>query len=167
MFATLRQCIVPLARSRIALGAGAAIAVASATPAVHLETGGYAARLKPRAPLVIKTSPQEGQENGEDAAEEDGSEDNEEDGSESAYDERTGEINWDCPCLGGMAHGPCGEEFKQAFSCFVFSEADPKGIDCVDKFKLMQDCFRRNPEVYADEIAADEAAEAPAEGDAE
>ena len=80
--------------------------------------------------------------------------------SESAYDERTGEINWDCPCLGGMAHGPCGEEFKQAFSCFVFSDADPKGIDCVDKFKLMQDCFRRNPEVYADEIAADDAAEA-------
>ena len=25
------------------------------------------------------------------------------------------EINWDCPCLGGMAHGPCGEEFKAAF----------------------------------------------------
>ena len=61
-----------------------------------------------------------------------------------------------------MADGPCGEQFKQAFSCFVFSEAEPKGIDCVDKFKLMQDCFREHPEVYADEIAADEAAEAEA-----
>lgn len=79
---------------------------------------------------------------------------------ESAYNEDTGEINWDCPCLGGMAHGPCGEEFKQAFSCFVYSEQEPKGIDCVDKFKQMQDCFRKHPEVYADEIAADEAADA-------
>lgn len=29
-----------------------------------------------------------------------------------------GDINWDCPCLGGMAHGSCGQEFKDAFSCF-------------------------------------------------
>ena len=79
---------------------------------------------------------------------------------ESAYNEDTGEINWDCPCLGGMAHGPCGEEFKQAFSCFVYSEQEPKGIDCVDKFKQMQDCFRKHPEEYADEIAADDAANA-------
>ena len=31
-----------------------------------------------------------------------------------------GEINWDCPCLGGMPHGPCGQEFKDAFSCFHY-----------------------------------------------
>lgn len=31
-----------------------------------------------------------------------------------------GEINWDCPCLGGAAHGPCGTEFRAAFSCFHF-----------------------------------------------
>ncbi len=66
----------------------------------------------------------------------------------------------DCPCLGGMAHGPCGEQFKAAFSCFVYSEAEPKGIDCVDKFKLMQDCFREHPEIYKDEIEDDEAASA-------
>ncbi|KAI3485908.1 hypothetical protein L1887_50708 [Cichorium endivia] len=52
----------------------------------------------------------------------------------------TGEINWDCPCLGGMAHGPCGEQFKAAFSCF--------------------DCFREHPDVYKDEIEDDEAANA-------
>ena len=83
-----------------------------------------------------------------------------EEGVESAFDERTGEINWDCPCLGGMADGPCGEEFKKAFSCFVFSEAEPKGIDCIEHFKHMQDCFRQHPDVYADEIEADEAAAA-------
>ncbi|GAA5958275.1 hypothetical protein JCM10213_007120, partial [Rhodosporidiobolus nylandii] len=55
----------------------------------------------------------------------------------AAFNPETGEINWDCPCLGGMADGPCGEEFKQAFSCFVYSEAEPKGIDCVEKFRGM------------------------------
>lgn len=61
----------------------------------------------------------------------------EEAGQEGAFNPETGEINWDCPCLGGMAHGPCGEEFKTAFSCFVFSEADPKGMDCIEKFQYI------------------------------
>ncbi|KAF9244933.1 hypothetical protein BU15DRAFT_41601 [Melanogaster broomeanus] len=65
-----------------------------------------------------------------------------------AFNPETGEINWDCPCLGGMAHGPCGQQFRDAFSCFVFSEKEPKGIDCVEKFKAMQDCFREHPDVY-------------------
>lgn len=59
----------------------------------------------------------------------------EEAGQEAAFNPETGEINWDCPCLGGMAHGPCGEEFKAAFSCFVYSNEEPKGIECIDKFK--------------------------------
>lgn len=36
-----------------------------------------------------------------------------------------------------MAHGPCGEEFKTAFSCFVFSEEEPKGMDCIEKFQYV------------------------------
>lgn len=31
-----------------------------------------------------------------------------------------GDINWNCPCLGGMAIGPCGNEFREAFSCFHY-----------------------------------------------
>ena len=54
---------------------------------------------------------------------------------QGAFNPETGEINWDCPCLGGMATGPCGEEFKAAFSCFVYSKEEPKGMDCIDKFK--------------------------------
>ncbi|KAH7907457.1 hypothetical protein BJ138DRAFT_1116681 [Hygrophoropsis aurantiaca] len=73
-----------------------------------------------------------------------------------AYDPVTGEINWDCPCLGGMAHGPCGPQFREAFSCFIYSESEPKGIDCVEKFKAMQDCFREHPEIYAEEIMDDD-----------
>lgn len=99
------------------------------------------------------------------------------DSQSAAFNPETGEINWDCPCklymnhyccihsntfppleigLGGMAQGPCGEDFKAAFSCFVFSEAEPKGLDCVEKFKAMQDCFRRHPDVYGDEIDDDD-----------
>lgn len=59
-----------------------------------------------------------------------------------------GDINWNCPCLGGMATGPCGVEFRQAFSCFHYSEADPKGSDCYDAFKQMQECFQKYPTVY-------------------
>jgi intermembrane space import and assembly protein 40 len=80
----------------------------------------------------------------------------EEASSEGAFNPETGEINWDCPCLGGMAHGPCGEDFKAAFSCFVFSKEEPKGMDCIDNFKKMQDCFREHPDVYAGELADDE-----------
>lgn len=30
-----------------------------------------------------------------------------------------------------------GEEFKTAFSCFIFSEVEPKGVDCIEKFKYV------------------------------
>ncbi|KAL4957224.1 hypothetical protein BDW69DRAFT_156930 [Aspergillus filifer] len=88
----------------------------------------------------------------------------EEASQQAAFNPETGEINWDCPCLGGMAYGPCGEEFRAAFSCFVYSEEEPKGIDCIDKFKGMQDCFRAHPDVYGAELEDDdEAAAAPSE----
>jgi mitochondrial intermembrane space import and assembly protein 40 len=80
----------------------------------------------------------------------------EEASSEGAFNPATGEINWDCPCLGGMAHGPCGEEFRAAFSCFVFSEEEPKGMNCIDKFQGMQECFRAHPDVYAAELEGDD-----------
>jgi len=77
-------------------------------------------------------------------------------GQQGAFNPETGEINWDCPCLGGMADGPCGENFKAAFSCFVYSTEEPKGMDCIDKFQAMQDCFRLHPEIYGEELADDE-----------
>jgi intermembrane space import and assembly protein 40 len=59
-----------------------------------------------------------------------------------------GDINWNCPCLGGMASGPCGYQFRDAFSCFHYSEADPKGSDCIQKFAQMQECMNRFPNLY-------------------
>lgn len=92
----------------------------------------------------------------------------EEASQEGAFNEETGEINWDCPCLGGMAHGPCGEQFKAAFSCFVFSKEDPKGMDCIEHFKTMQTCFRDHPDIYGgeleDEEESDESVASPPEG---
>ncbi|CCE73170.1 Piso0_000193 [Millerozyma farinosa CBS 7064] len=80
-------------------------------------------------------------------------------GGAAAYNPETGEINWDCPCLGGMAHGPCGEEFKEAFACFVYSETEPKGIDCIKKFENMRTCFKQHPEHYKEELYDDEVSE--------
>ena len=59
-----------------------------------------------------------------------------------------GEINWNCPCLGGMATGPCGVEFREAFSCFHYSTSEPKGSDCYEAFKLMQSCMTEYPALY-------------------
>lgn len=59
-----------------------------------------------------------------------------------------GSINWNCPCLGGMATGPCGMEFREAFQCFHYSTAEPKGSNCFSAFQEMQDCMARYPTVY-------------------
>lgn len=67
-----------------------------------------------------------------------------------------GDINWNCPCLGGMATGPCGVEFRNAFSCFHYSEAEPKGSNCYDLFKTMQTCMQKYPTLYNKDIADDD-----------
>lgn len=67
-----------------------------------------------------------------------------------------GDINWNCPCLGGMATGPCGVEFRNAFSCFHYSESEPKGSDCYDLFKTMQSCMQQYPTLYNKDLADDD-----------
>uniref|UniRef100_A0A8C9K7L8 Mitochondrial intermembrane space import and assembly protein 40 n=1 Tax=Panthera tigris altaica TaxID=74533 RepID=A0A8C9K7L8_PANTA len=62
-----------------------------------------------------------------------------------------GDINWNCPCLGGMASGPCGEQFKSAFSCFHYSTEDVKGSDCVDQFRV-----QKSPALYPQEDEEEE-----------
>ncbi|OBS28506.1 hypothetical protein FPOA_02442 [Fusarium poae] len=109
-----------------------------------------AAAASPKTPESQQSNPQAAAADGSPAALE------EEAGQQGAFNPETGEINWDCPCLGGMADGPCGEEFKTAFSCFVFSEQEPKGMDCIDKFQGMQECFKKYPDIYGAELADDE-----------
>ncbi|XP_066143118.1 mitochondrial intermembrane space import and assembly protein 40 [Euwallacea fornicatus] len=76
-----------------------------------------------------------------------------------------GEINWNCPCLGGMATGPCGVEFRNAFSCFHHSTADPKGSDCLDKFKTMQTCMQKYPTLYNKDLTDEEEMSSMAEAE--
>merc|ERR1712154_638010 len=63
-----------------------------------------------------------------------------------------GDINWSCPCLGGMAVGPCGPDFREAFECFHYSMSEPKGAECYEKFKEMQDCMQEYPTLYKEKI---------------
>ena len=65
-----------------------------------------------------------------------------------------GDINFNCPCLGGMASGPCGFEFRDAFSCFHYSTSEVKGSECVDKFMEMQNCMTQFPNLYSSENSA-------------
>nr|XP_008531187.1 PREDICTED: mitochondrial intermembrane space import and assembly protein 40 isoform X1 [Equus przewalskii] len=74
-----------------------------------------------------------------------------------------GDINWNCPCLGGMASGPCGEQFKSAFSCFHYSTEEVKGSDCVAQFRAMQECMQKYPDLYPQEDEEEEEEKKPAE----
>ncbi|KAI4827728.1 hypothetical protein KUCAC02_031100 [Chaenocephalus aceratus] len=71
-----------------------------------------------------------------------------------------GDINWNCPCLGGMASGPCGSQFKEAFSCFHYSKEELKGSDCIDNFRGMQECMQKYPELYPQEEDKESSSEA-------
>lgn len=74
----------------------------------------------------------------------------------SAVNPETGEINWDCPCLKSALEPPCGHTFKAAFSCFVSSKTEPKGMDCQELFKAMQECFQAHPEKYGSILSDDD-----------
>ncbi|KAF8420768.1 hypothetical protein BGX38DRAFT_1240770, partial [Terfezia claveryi] len=50
---------------------------------------------------------------------------------------------------GGHGSWPCGEEFRNAFSCFVYSTAEPKGVDCLRSLRACRIVLRRwYPEHY-------------------
>uniref|UniRef100_A0A672HWH7 Coiled-coil-helix-coiled-coil-helix domain containing 4a n=1 Tax=Salarias fasciatus TaxID=181472 RepID=A0A672HWH7_SALFA len=53
----------------------------------------------------------------------------------------SGDINWNCPC----------SQFKEAFSCFHYSEEEVKGSDCLENVRNLQECEQKNPELYPQE----------------
>uniref|UniRef100_A0A8C0VYK2 Mitochondrial intermembrane space import and assembly protein 40 n=1 Tax=Castor canadensis TaxID=51338 RepID=A0A8C0VYK2_CASCN len=67
----------------------------------------------------------------------------------------TGDISWNCPCLGGTASGPCGSQFWKAFF-FHYSTEDIKGSDCVDQFRATQECMQKSPDLYPQEEEEEE-----------
>ena len=44
--------------------------------------------------------------------------------------------------------GPCGIEFREAFSCFHYSKSEVKGSECLEQFAKMQMCMKEYPELY-------------------
>ncbi|XP_006900374.1 PREDICTED: mitochondrial intermembrane space import and assembly protein 40-like [Elephantulus edwardii] len=75
-----------------------------------------------------------------------------------------GDINWSCPCLGGIASGPCGEQSKSAFSCFHYSTEDVKGSDYVGQFWAVQECMQKYPDLHPQEEEDDDNDEKKPEG---
>lgn len=59
-----------------------------------------------------------------------------------------------------MASGPCGSQFKEAFSCFHYSKEEVKGSECIDYFRNMQECMQRYPELYPQEEDKDSSTQA-------
>jgi mitochondrial intermembrane space import and assembly protein 40 len=56
-----------------------------------------------------------------------------------------------CPCIDAMRDGPCGDDFISAYRCFLQSDTEPKGMDCVERFSSMQTCMGEHPEHYLDD----------------
>ncbi|PSC72916.1 coiled-coil-helix-coiled-coil-helix domain-containing 4 [Micractinium conductrix] len=72
-----------------------------------------------------------------------------------------------CPCLGDLKEGPCGPSFVYAFGCFMRSEHEDKGMDCLAEFAAFQACLQKHPEHVArimEEPPAEGAAAAAAAG---
>ncbi|XP_077232326.1 uncharacterized protein LOC143868723 [Tasmannia lanceolata] len=64
-----------------------------------------------------------------------------------------GELNWTCPCLGGLPYGPCGFEFREFFGCIHKAQEseDPdksRTQECFPKFAAMKECFSHFPKLY-------------------
>lgn len=59
-----------------------------------------------------------------------------------------GDINWNCPCIGATASGPCGYEFREAFTCFHYSTSETKGTECLEKFQILNQCMSEYPGLF-------------------
>lgn len=64
-----------------------------------------------------------------------------------------------CPCIDSMKEGSCGDPFISAYKCFLQSETEPKGMDCMEQFKSMQSCIAEHPEEYNMDDSDDESDE--------
>ena len=65
-----------------------------------------------------------------------------------------GRPNFECPCLGSLPHGPCGEFFRQSFSCWLKYKDSPDDLgfknECQPKFIAWTRCNDQYPDMYGD-----------------
>ncbi|XP_062217475.1 mitochondrial intermembrane space import and assembly protein 40 homolog [Phragmites australis] len=69
----------------------------------------------------------------------------------------------ECPCLDDLKKGPCGDQFIDAFSCYLKSTKEEKGSDCVNPFIALQNCIKENKEAFIKEILEEEENDVEAE----
>lgn len=50
------------------------------------------------------------------------------------------------PPTADLRDGPCGQPFVSAFTCFIKSQHEEKGMDCIYHFKSFQECLNQHPD---------------------
>ncbi|XP_060185789.1 mitochondrial intermembrane space import and assembly protein 40 homolog [Lycium barbarum] len=78
-----------------------------------------------------------------------------EDGENESIDEKARKA-LECPCIAHLRSGPCGNQFSDAFLCFLKSTAEEKGSDCVSPFVALQSCIKANPNAFSKDILEDD-----------
>lgn len=58
----------------------------------------------------------------------------------------------ECPCIADLRSGSCGNQFSEAFVCFLKSTAEEKGSDCVHPFVALQACIKANPGAFSKDV---------------
>lgn len=69
-----------------------------------------------------------------------------------------GELNFGCPCVGGLHAGPCGYEMREFISCNFYNsqdKEDPRGHECDDKMYAMMQCIDKHEEYYKHKMSSD------------
>ncbi|KAM3339015.1 mitochondrial intermembrane space import and assembly protein 40 [Capsicum galapagoense] len=74
-----------------------------------------------------------------------------EDGENESIDEKARKA-LECPCIAHLRAGPCGNQFSDAFLCFLKSTAEEKGSDCVSPFVALQSCIKANPNAFSKDV---------------
>ncbi|KAG5608613.1 hypothetical protein H5410_019894 [Solanum commersonii] len=77
-----------------------------------------------------------------------------EDGENESIDEKARKA-LECPCIAHLRSGPCGNQFSDAFLCFLKSTAEEKGSDCVSPFVALQSCIKANPNAFSKDVLDD------------
>ncbi|KAL3338755.1 hypothetical protein AABB24_027728 [Solanum stoloniferum] len=78
-----------------------------------------------------------------------------EDGENESIDEKARKA-LECPCIAHLRAGPCGNQFSDAFLCFLKSTAEEKGSDCVGPFVALQSCIKANPNAFSKDVLDDD-----------
>lgn len=60
--------------------------------------------------------------------------------------------DWNCACFGDELIKPCAEGFKEAYTCFHYSKAQPKGSECIPHMQKYKDCAILNRKDYPEKF---------------